>query len=293
MTAIARIGLVARHDVEEAVSMALELAEWLERRGLRVALDGESAALAKFEGERYDAHQAYDLVVVLGGDGTLLATARNLAGRAPILGVNLGRLGFLTELKRGELYTRIGRILAGDFQLEERSLLEVELVRPGAAPLVYRALNDAVIAKAVLGKIIDLNLRIDGQLVASYRGDGLILATPTGSTAYNLSAGGPIVDPGLPVVMVTPICPHTLSLRPMVVPDTRVLEVEVAGRADEQGFLTLDGQEGTSLGLEDRVRVTRCAERVKLVKASGRNFHDNLREKLHWGGLDDLPRTRP
>lgn len=293
MKPFVRIGLVARFDVEEAVSTALELAEWLERRGLTVALDPDSAALSGFEGDRYDADEPYDLVVVLGGDGTLLGTARNLAGRAPILGVNLGRLGFLTELKRGELYTHLGRVLAGDFQLEERSLLQVELVRPGAAPIAYRALNDAVIAKAVVGRIIDLNLRIDGQLVASYRGDGLILATPTGSTAYNLSAGGPIVDPGLPVVMVTPICPHTLSLRPMVVPDTRELEVEVVGRAGEQGFLTLDGQQGASLGIEDRVRVTRCAERVKLVKASGRNFHDNLREKLHWGGLDDFARARP
>ncbi len=293
MNAITRVGLVARYDVGEAVATALELAEWLERRGLSVSLDAESAALSGYAGEPYDADQPYDLVVVLGGDGTLLGTARNLAGRAPILGVNLGRLGFLTELKRGELYTRLGRVLAGDFQLEERSLLQVEVLRPGEPPVGYRALNDAVIAKVLVGKIIALNLRIDGQLVASYRGDGLILATPTGSTAYNLSAGGPIVDPVLPVVMVTPICPHTLSLRPMVVPDTRELEVEVVGRADEQGYLTLDGQEGAALGIEDRVRVSRCAERIQLVKASGRNFFDNLREKLHWGGLDDPDRARP
>ncbi len=287
MKRVVRMGVVSRADSSDSIEMAHELAQWLERRGRSVALDEATARACGFGGAIYSASGEYDMVVVLGGDGTLLATARNLAGQVPILGVNLGRMGFLTELKRGELYRVLGKILNGEYGLEERSLLAVELEHAGGGSEAFRALNDAVVAKTAVAKIIELAVRIDGQPAASFRGDGLILSTPTGSTAYNLSAGGPIVDPSLPVVVLTPICPHSLSMRPLVVPDTRRLEVELASRREEDVYLAIDGQEKTSLSFGDVVRVTHCPEKVRLVKASGRTFHHNLREKLRWGGLDD------
>lgn len=284
MSAIRRIGLVAKAESPEALSTAHELADWLQRRGATVALDAGLVPEGHGEVEVYHPEGQYDLVLVLGGDGSLLVAARTLGGRAPILGVNLGRLGFLTELKRSELYPNLVRVLQGELTIEERTLLEIELQRPSGESQCYRILNDAVIHKSALSRIIELTLRINGHVVSHFRADGLILSTPTGSTAYNLSAGGPIIDPTLPVVVATPICPHTLSLRPLVVPDSGALEVQLETRQEEV-FLTLDGQEGASLSYRDVIRVYRSAQRVRLVKVGGRTFYDNLREKLRWGGL--------
>jgi NAD+ kinase len=282
-----RIGIVAKAASREAVHTAHELAEWLRRRDIEVALDEailRSRASAPDLPFRPD--EAYDLVVVLGGDGTLLSVARTLAGSVPILGVNLGNLGFLTEINRGELYPTMVQVLAGKFRTEKRSLFDVELRREGnGTPLQYRVLNDAVINKSALARIIQLTLRIDGHLVARFRADGLILSTPTGSTAYNLSAGGPILGALLGVAVLTPICPHALSLRPMVVPDTSRIEVTLETQREEV-YLTLDGQEGTSMGYRDTVAITRSRATVKLIKVSERTFYDNLRGKLRWGGLD-------
>jgi NAD+ kinase len=203
----------------------------------------------------------------------------------PILGVNLGNLGFLTEINRGELYPALVRVLEGRrFEIEERSLFEVSLQRQDGSRTAFRVLNDAVITKSALARIIELTLRVDGNLIARFRADGLIISTPTGSTAYNLSAGGPILDPLLPVAVLTPICPHALSLRPIVVPDAGPIEVTLETRAEEV-YLTLDGQEGTSLGFRDTVRITRAAPQVRLAKVSRRSFYDSLRGKLRWGGL--------
>lgn len=294
MSELSRIGIVARGDSPDAARLAFELAQWLLRRGRSVALDPDTATAVSFSGPEYLPSEEYDLVVVLGGDGTLLGAARNLAGRAPLLSVNLGRMGFLTELKRSELYAVLGHVLGGKFGIEERSLLDVELHRAAGSVATYRALNDAVVAKNAVAKIIDLTVRIDDQLVARFRGDGLIVSTPTGSTAYNLSAGGPIVDPGLPVLVLTPICPHSLALRPLVVPDTGVLDIETETRPEDGVvFLALDGQEGAEVVPGDRIRLTRSPSKVRLVKVSGRNFHDNLREKLGWGGLDDSVHSAP
>jgi len=283
-----RIGIVAKAASREAVHTAHELAEWLRRRDLEVALDEailRSRASAPDLPFRPD--EIYDLVVVLGGDGTLLSVARNLAGSVPILGVNLGNLGFLTEINRGELYPTMVQVLAGKFRTEKRSLFDVELRREGNGnPLQYRVLNDAVINKSALARIIQLTLRIDGHLVARFRADGLILSTPTGSTAYNLSAGGPILGALLGVAVLTPICPHALSLRPMVVPDTSRIEVTLETPREEV-YLTLDGQEGTSMGYRDAVTITRSNASVKLIKVSERTFYDNLRGKLRWGGLQE------
>jgi NAD+ kinase len=271
------VGIVAKAANAEAVRTAHELEEWLGRRGVATAL-----AVATAPGAPPQLAGACDLIVVLGGDGTLLSVARHAADGVPILGVNLGTLGFLTEMGRGELYPGLVQVLAGRFTLDERSLLAVELRRDGEEPRVYRVLNDAVIAKSALSRIIELSLVVDGHLVARYRSDGLIISTPTGSTAYNLSAGGPILHPGLPVAVLNPICPHTLSLRPVVVPEGSRIEVTLETPTEEV-YLTLDGQEGTTLGHRDTVRVTASPARVRLVRISGRSFYDNLRGKLHWG----------
>lgn len=270
-----RVGIAAKATSAEAVKTAHELAEWLRRRGLEAAVDEPG-------GE-------YDLMVVLGGDGTLLSVARSIAPGVPILGVNLGNLGFLTETGRGELYPALVRVLEGRFEIEERSLFDVELVRADGTPSSrYRVLNDAVINKSALARIIELTLRVRGQLVARFRADGLIISTPTGSTAYNLSAGGPILDPLLPVAVLTPICPHALSLRPIVVPDAGPIEVTLETPAEEV-YVTLDGQEGAALGFRDTVRIARGAARVRLAKVTRRSFYDNLRGKLRWGGLAEAP----
>jgi NAD+ kinase len=280
-----RVGIVAKVASREAVHTAHELAEWLRRRGLEAFLDEATLRARGLEGEPpFNAREAYDLVVVLGGDGTLLAVARTLAPGVPILGVNLGNLGFLTEVSRGELYPALVQVLSGEFHTEERSLFEVELRRNGGPPVSFRVLNDAVITKSALARIIELTLRVDGHLVARFRSDGLIISTPTGSTAYNLSAGGPILHPLLPVAVLTPICPHALALRPIVVPDVGPIEVTLETQREEV-YLTLDGQEGTSLGFRDTVHVTRSAATVRLAKVGGRSFYDNLRVKLRWGGL--------
>lgn len=279
-----KIGVVAKMNSREARTTAGELAEWLGRRGLEVALDEATreehgfGSLAPFE-----VHGEYDLVVVLGGDGSLLAVARTLEHKAPILGVNLGGLGFLTEINRSELYPSLIDVLAGRFELEERYLLAVELRRGGEVLSRYRVLNDAVISKGAMARIVRLAVHVDGRLVARYRSDGLIVSTPTGSTAYNLSAGGPIVYPGLPVAIVTPLCAHTLTLRPMVVPDSCFIDITLE-TPDEEVFITLDGQEGERLAYRDTVRATRSQTSIDLVRTTGRTFYDSLRGKLRWGG---------
>lgn len=282
-----RVGVVAKPGSEDAVEATRELADWLRRRGLEVTLDAETRAAVEEPGcGVFDPAERYDLVVALGGDGTLLAVARVLAEGVPILGVNLGTLGFLTEVNRGELYPSLVRVLDGRFAIEERSLLDAEVKSADAGRCNrYRVLNDAVVTKDALASIIELSLRVDGNLVARFRADGLIVSSPTGSTAYNLSAGGPIVYPRLPVVVLTPICPHALTLRPVVVPDDSRIEITLETPREEV-FLTLDGQEGCPLGAGDTVSIVQSGTAVRLVKVSGRTFYDSLRGKLRWGGLE-------
>ncbi len=287
--AFQRIGIVAKAGSRDAADTAQELAEWLRRRGLAATLDETSLRSRGRVGESPSVPaETYDLVVVLGGDGTLLAAARILGPGIPILGVNLGNLGFLTEINRGELYPAMVEVLEGRYSTEERSLFDVELRRQSGSPSRFRVLNDAVITKSALARIIELTLQVDGHLIARFRADGLIISTPTGSTAYNLSAGGPIVNPLLPVAVLTPICPHALSMRPIVVPDAAPIEVTLETRREEV-YLTLDGQEGTSLSFGDTVSITRSAATVRLAKIGGRRFYESLRGKLRWGGLAETP----
>jgi NAD+ kinase len=278
-----RVGVVAKAASEEATRTAAELEEWLSRRGLEVRLEEASLRSGIEGGGPQHPSGDVDLMVVLGGDGTLLAVARALPRPIPILGVNMGSLGFLTEVNRGDLYPSLVRVLAGSYTLEERSLFAADLHRDGGETLAFRVLNDAVIGKSALARIIELALAVDGNLVGHFRADGLIISTPTGSTAYNLSAGGPILFPQLPVAVITPICPHTLSLRPLVVPDTSAIEVTLQTEREEV-YLTLDGQEGAGLGYRDRVVIRRSDTVVHLVKAAGRTFYESLRGKLRWGG---------
>lgn len=289
MSDMRAVGVVAKATSREAVQTAHELAEWLQRRDIAVALDGAALRARAPRGVgTFDPATSYDLVVVLGGDGTMLSVARNLREATPILGVNLGHLGFLTEIGRGELYPNLIRVLSDDYRIEKRWLFDVVLRRAGGGTSSYRVLNDAVIAKSALARIIEMDVTVERMSVARYRADGLILSTPTGSTAYNLSAGGPIIDPLLPVAVITPICPHTISQRPVVVPEEERIEV-VLETPREEVYLTLDGQEGTTMGYRDTVSVTRSECHVSLIKTTDRSFYDSLRGKLRWGGLSGDP----
>ncbi len=278
-----KIAVVAKRVSQEALETAVELAHWLRRRQLGVALEETILeANPEVQAEAFDRSEIYDLVVVLGGDGTLLSVARSLADSIPILGVNMGNLGFLTEVPRSELYPSVMKFLEGDYEVDERALLDVSLRRATGEEVSYRVLNDAVINKSALARIIELVVTVDGHRVATYRSDGLIISTPTGSTAYNLAAGGPILNPQLPVVVVTPICPHTLTLRPIVVPDSASVELRLE-TSHEEVYLTLDGQEGTQIEYGDTIRLHRSNDVVRLVKTSDRTFYDSLRDKLRWG----------
>lgn len=283
-----RVGVVARSTNRDAVRTAVEVADWLERRKVVVALDettlrARNARRRTKGGEvfRYDA--SYDFVVVLGGDGTLLTVARSLEHEVPILGINLGTLGFLTEVPRSELYPSLVRAMSGDIALEARALFDVTLHRSRGERVHHRVFNDAVISKGSLARIVTLALRVDGQLVTRFRSDGLIVATPGGSTAYNLSAGGPIVHPQLAAAILTPICAHTLTLRPIVVPDSGPIEI-VLESSGEEVVLSVDGQDGGSIAVGDTISIARSPASVQLVRVTGLGFYDSLREKLKWGG---------
>ncbi len=281
---VRRVGIVARGASRVAARTASELTDWLLRRKVTVALDEAILRARVMKGvPPFDPTDSYDLVVVLGGDGTLLSVARSLVSRVPILGVNVGRLGFLSELSRSELYPTLVKVLAGEFAVEERHLLDVELHRSTGTTVRYRAFNDAVIAKGAEARIIELNLHIDGRLVAHLRADGLIISTPSGSTAYNLSAGGPIIYPTLPVAVLTPICPHALSLRPIVVPDQGNIAIALDTELEEV-YLSVDGQESSRLSYRDTIQVKRSSSSVHLVRLGDRTFYDSLRDKLGWGG---------
>ena len=272
------IAVFRKQTSAQADEIALGLRRWAEERSIRVLDESGFAEKVAAGGE------GLDLVVVLGGDGTLLAAVRALEGcEVPLLGVNLGSLGFLTELTLSELYTALDRVLSEGMSLDPRTTLEGEVVRAGRVLRRFRVLNDVVVNKGALARICDLEVQVDGAYLTNYRGDGLIVATPTGSTAYSLSAGGPIVTPDLPAVMLTPICPHTLTLRPILLGDGRKVDIRLVSKNGEV-YLTLDGQEGIELEEGDRVRVEKGGSRALLVRSAERDYYQVVRTKLMWGG---------
>jgi NAD+ kinase len=281
---IRSVGIIAKPLQEELRTVVPELVRWLEARDVRVFLDEEAADAAGLKGLAREALAGKtELLVVLGGDGTLLAAARvAVDSNTLILPVNVGGLGFLTSVTLDELYPLLEQVLAGEQQTGERMMLLAEVVRDGAVRERYRALNDAVLNKAALARMIDFDLHVDGSFVCSSRADGIILSTPTGSTAYSLAAGGPILDPMLSAFVVTPICPHMLTNRPLVLPDTVRIEVTfVAG--EEPVYLTVDGQVGVELKRRDVIRVTKAAKKLRLIRAPHKSYFEILRSKLRWG----------
>jgi NAD+ kinase len=223
------------------------------------------------------------LVVVLGGDGTLLSVAREVVGHdIPILGVNLGGLGFLTQISPEELHRVLERVIQGEYHIDRREVLSAAVLRGERRLAQYNVLNDAVINKGALARIIDLEVTIDGEEITTFKADGLILSTPTGSTAYNLSAGGPIVYPSLHCIIITPICSHTLTNRPIVIPDDVTVRAVLKSRQQEV-YLTLDGQQGLPLEYEDIVEVKKIRAQIAFIKSPYRHYFGVLREKLKWG----------
>ena len=224
-----------------------------------------------------------DLILVLGGDGTMIATARMIGNaEVPVIGVNYGGLGYLAEFPLGELFTALDAILVGQYQVQKRLMLAVELWRGEELITRNRVLNDVVVNKSALARIIEIEAYLNDQFVNSFRADGLIVATPTGSTAYNLSAGGPVIYPSMNVVVITPICPFTLSNRPIVVPDESLIEVRLM-TDNEEVALTLDGQVGFPLKVRDRIVIRKSNTTFNLVQPPNRNYFDVLRDKLKWG----------
>lgn len=262
------------------------LLDWLKSRGLKYCYDHETAeclAPGGPEVPREEMPGKVDLILMLGGDGTLLATARALGEHdVPILPVNLGGMGFLTSVTLDELYGILDLVLAGKHRVSERILLCAEVLRDGKAVHSYLALNDAVLNKAALARITDFDLYLDEGYACSYKGDGLIIATPTGSTAYSLAAGGPIVFPVVHAFLITPICPHSLTNRPLVVPDTMKIRVEFHS-SEESIYLTLDGQVGVELQRGDQITVFKAEKAVQLVRPSRKTYFEILRDKLKWG----------
>ena len=283
-TPIRSVGLCLKPDSAVAGAAAESLERWLVQRGVRVEADEEAARWLDRPGhERSELGRRVDLMVVLGGDGTLLAVARDMgSSTVPILGVNLGQLGFLAEVTPEEQADTLERVLEGDYETVERMRLEVRAERDGRELARYLALNDAVITRSELSRMIDLEMLADGAPVTTYHGDGLIVSTPTGSTAYTLSAGGPILLPGSRVFVLTPICPHTLTQRPIVLSEASRLEIQVFPR-EGHAQLTVDGQTGLTLAGGDRIFVAASERPVHFVVDPSRSRFDVLRTKLGWG----------
>ena len=280
-----QIGIVAKRNRPPALRLARKLTMWLRRRRRTVLLENEAATALRLAGgvTKQEMMKRADLVIVLGGDGTLLSVARHSGPRrVPVLGINMGGLGFLTDVRPEEAFQAIERVLAGHYRLERRSMLDTCVMRGGKPLRRFQALNDVVINKGALARILDLETSVDGVPLCTYKADGLILSTPTGSTAYSLSAGGAIVEPSIGVLLILPICPHTLTQRPIVLPERSHVRIAVCS-PDEDVVLTIDGQEGMELATDDVVAVRPAKHRVHLVRSPEHSFFELLRTKLRWG----------
>ena len=279
------VGLLSKPNIPRAREIVPTLFNWLRERDIIVRFDDQTGVYLDMPGamRREDVPAECDLVVVLGGDGTLLAAARALGGRdIPLFPVNLGNLGFLTAITLDELYPELERALRGEYRVASRRMLHCELHRGSKIVAEYDALNDVVLTKVSMARMIEVEARVDKHFVCTYRADGLIVSTPTGSTAYSLSAGGPIVFPSVAALVITPICPHTLTNRPVLVPDDSVIQI-VSRSVNDNAYLTIDGQIGKPLERGDRVVCQRSEKFVNLIRPPRMMFFDVLREKLGWG----------
>jgi NAD+ kinase len=269
----------------------VEIAEWLAARRVEATFEAATAALMPSSSryraaEKIDLVGAVDMVVVLGGDGTLLSMADCIAGAGkviPILGVNFGSLGFLTEVTLPELYPSLETILAGNARVEERMMLASAMRRSRETSTSFVALNDVVVTKTSRARLVDLSVTVGDEFVTRVRADGLIVATPTGSTAYNLAAGGPIVQPNVDALIVTPIAPHTLTNRPLIVPGASTIRVQAHMEGRDEVFVTFDGQSGCQLAEGDEISVRRADRPLRLIRPSTRSYFEVLRQKLKWG----------
>ncbi|WP_173201681.1 NAD(+)/NADH kinase [Geobacter sp. SVR] len=280
------VAIFAKVHDPRCQKVASELIAWLEQKGCTPLVDPHLTASLGYPRElsEEEIRDQAEMVVVLGGDGTLISVARLFSGRdVPILGVNLGSLGFLTEITLEELYPRLERCLKGDPRVSDRMMLEVTVYRDGKQIEKNNVLNDMVINKGALARIVDLETKINRHILTTYKADGLIISTPTGSTGYSLSAGGPIIHPQMNCIAITPICPHTLTNRPIVVPDESIISVTVTSSHDEKVYLTLDGQVGFKLQQGDSIEVRRALKTTALIMSRSRDYFEVLRTKLKWG----------
>lgn len=285
MPTIRTVGIISKPSVPAGAEVVPKLIAWLEQRGIRVRYDAVTAAYAgRHDGlSRAEVPEGCDLVIVLGGDGTLLSAARAIGSREiPLFPVNLGGLGFLTAITIDELFPELERAFRGEHRVGKRKLLQTEVRRGEDLVARYQALNDVVLTKSSIARMIDLDTFVDAQFVCAYKADGLIVCTPTGSTAYSLSAGGPIIFPSVPTICLTPICPHMLTNRPVLVAETSIVKVHCRGE-DESVFLTIDGQIGEPLKKDDIVVCRSSDYALHLIRPPRMMFFDVLRQKLKWG----------
>jgi NAD+ kinase len=281
-----RVGIIAKIHTPGIREILEKLHQWLTERHIQVFFDQRTGTLLDNPKEIHPKAKIpslVELIIVLGGDGTFLSVARLVGGKdVPILGVNLGSLGFLTEITLDEMYLSLEQIHKNEFTTTQRLLLKAYISRDEERIAEYLTLNDVVITKSALARIIDLQAYINDQYVTTYKADGLIIGTPTGSTAYNLSAGGPIVHPDMHALIMTPICPHTLTNRPIVIPDTSVISITLQSE-NEDVFLTLDGQVGFALRYRDIVLVKKADHMISVIRSPQKNYFEVLRTKLKWG----------
>lgn len=286
MHKIQKIAIFAKMHDPRCQGVASDLIQWLEARECTPLVEPSLARLIGCSDQmtEEEIRDQADLVVVLGGDGTLISVARLFSDKdVPILGVNLGSLGFLTEITMEELYPRLELCLQSAPRVSARMMLMVTLLREGKPQEVYHVLNDVVINKGAMARIVDLETKINRQFLTTYKADGLIVATPTGSTGYSLSAGGPIIQPQMCCIVITPICPHTLTNRPIVVTDEAIISVTIKSSFEEKVYLTLDGQVGIELQEGDSVEVRKALNKTSLVVSRTRDYFELLRTKLKWG----------
>ena len=279
-----KIGIICKLEREEPQKILQELLPFLRQKGCEAFVDAETAAALNINGfSKKKIASLVDVVLVLGGDGTMLNVSRLVAEQGvPILGINLGSLGFITEVNREEIFHAVDKMLNDGYAIEERLMLSAAIHRNGKKIAEYTVLNDIVINKGALARIIDLETNINGNYVTTFKADGLIISTPTGSTAYSLSAGGPILYPTLESIVLTPICSHTLTNRPIVLPDNFKIEIIIKSPSEDV-FLTLDGQVGFSLRMDDIIEMNKAHYKTKLLVSAERDYFKVLRTKLKWG----------